>query len=285
MNGRRPYRNRKKEDGVMKSKIMNLMTIFIALSVLCILSSPAGAGPKTPVSPSIVKPSVRGIPNVVVDKIFVKHVVPGKPDSPIDLKIYFMNKGNAPSSPELKYTVSCTTLSGGPECPIASSTLKMGVSIPPHKLHGVTLGGITSPKPGKYQVAVFVPAGSSQFKSKKFTVENPNPVESQITGITLSPRNTVLKGTTVKVTINGKGKCKVVIGSQAFDPSPQVLSIGPLPRTYTFQANKAGKFKIAVFGSDEMGKSCVKNPSANNLMLSTELHVLEKIRVVPKSKK
>lgn len=98
--------------------------------------------------------------NVVVETLAYKPA-PATPGKMIDLIITFKNKGLAESSPDLKYSVTCTVKSGGPACAVASCTRSINKAIPAGKTHSVTLAGATPAVAGTYEVTVKPEGGSA----------------------------------------------------------------------------------------------------------------------------
>jgi hypothetical protein len=105
---------------------------------------------------------------VVVDSLSYRPA-PTKPGNQVDLMITFKNKGQAASSADLKYSVSCIVKNGGPACAVAATTRAINKSIPAGQAYGFTLAGATPAVVGTYEVTV-KPVGGAADSGRTVTI-------------------------------------------------------------------------------------------------------------------
>ena len=107
---------------------------------------------------------------------------PPETGKPLGVVLTFKNSGTAASDPGLKYTLTCTVKSGGPECPVANVARPRPVSaagIPPGKTAADTLAGVVPAAAGSYELSVKI--GEAKAVSFPFSVgikAKPLPVKS-----------------------------------------------------------------------------------------------------------
>ncbi len=118
---------------------------------------------------TIAAPMTVKIPVVIVDSVSYKPV-PTKPGNTVDLIVNFKNKGQANSSANLKYVVSCVVKSGGPTCAVANNTYSINKSIPAGQTYQLTLTGSSPAVTGKFEVTV-KPEGGSTDSGKTITID------------------------------------------------------------------------------------------------------------------
>ncbi|MHB8836571.1 MAG: hypothetical protein ACYC9Y_12845 [Candidatus Methylomirabilia bacterium] len=76
---------------------------------------------------------------------------------PVDVSLSFKNAGTAASDPGLKYAITCSVKSGGPNCPVANSTrLVSATGIEPGKTVAVTLAGASPAEAGSYELTITI---------------------------------------------------------------------------------------------------------------------------------
>ena len=128
---------------------------------------------KKVISAKMVKKGKHGMTlrqvGVVVDGLSYTPA-PTTPGKVVDLIITFKNKSQAVSNAALKYSVSCTMKSGGPSCPVASSTRSINKAIPAGQTQNITLAGATPAVAGTYEITV-KPEGGPDESGKSITID------------------------------------------------------------------------------------------------------------------